>query len=63
MKNSQNENERKQKKKKIDKHLDYIWKLKKLWNIKVVVIQMVIATFKTVSKELEKMTEGIGNQR
>ena len=38
----------------IHKYLDLAWELKKLWNMKVTVIPIVVDVLKTVSKDLEK---------
>ena len=48
---------------KIYKHLDLARKLRKLWNMRVAVILIVIGEFETAPKGLEKDTGGIGNQR
>ena len=44
--------------KRIDKYLDLTRELKKLWNMKVTVISVVVG-----GKVLEKKSGGIGNQR
>ena len=42
-----------------DKYLDLARKLKKLWNIRVTIIPIVIGTFGTVTKELLKCLEDL----
>ena len=42
---------------KIDKYLEVARKLKKLWNMKVIEIPIVIEALGTVSKDLEKKLE------
>ena len=42
-----------------DKYLDLARELKKLWNMKVIIIPIVIGTFGTVSKGLLKGLEGL----
>ena len=39
---------------KIDKYLNFAWKLKKLWNRKVTVIPIVVGALGMLSKDLEK---------
>ena len=38
-------------------------KLKTLWNMKVMVIPIIIGALGTVSKRLSKRTKGVGNRR
>ena len=52
--------ERKQKK---DKYLDLARELKKLWNMKVTVISMVICALGTITKGIGAETEEFGNKR
>ncbi len=54
----QSENERKQK---IDKYLDFARELKKLFNMKVTVMRIVVGALETVPKVQEK-TEATGDQ-
>ena len=42
-----------------DKYLDLVWERKKLWNIKVTIIRIVIGAFSTVTKELLKRLEDL----
>ena len=42
-----------------DKYFDLAWELKKLWNIKVTVIPIVINALDTVTKGLVKGLEGL----
>ena len=42
---------------KLDKYLDFARDLKKLWNMKVTVISIVVGMFGTVYKSLEKKLE------
>ena len=42
-----------------DKYLDLVRELKKLWNMKVTIIPIVIGAFGTVTKELLKGLEGL----
>ena len=49
--------------KEINKYLDLARELKKLWNIRVMVIPIVIGVLGTVPKSLEKMTGESENQR
>ena len=46
-----------------DKYLDLARELKKLWNIKVTVISIVIGTLSTVIKRIGTGTGGLGNKR
>ena len=45
-----------------DKYLDLARELKKLWNMKVTVIPIVIAALGTVTKETGTITGGLGNK-
>ena len=45
---------------KIDKYLDLAKKLKKVWDIKVIVIPFVVGALGTPAKELEKRLKTIG---
>ena len=45
---------------KMDKYLDLARELKKIWNMKVKVIPIVIGTLGTVTKSLEKSLENLG---
>ena len=45
--------------KKKDKHLNLAWELKKLWNMKMTIIPIVIAVFDTVTKRLLKALEDL----
>ena len=47
----------------MNKCLDLARELKKLWNMKVTIIPIVIDTFGTVTKGLSKGTGGLGNRR
>ena len=40
-------------------YLELAKELKKLWNMKVTIIQIVIGAFETVTKDLLKKTEGL----
>ena len=42
-----------------DKHLDLAWELKKLWNMKVIIIPIAIGAFGTDTKELLKGLEDL----
>ena len=42
---------------KIDKYLDFARELKKLWNMKMMVVPIVVGALETVSKGLEKRLE------
>ena len=46
-----------------DKYLDLARELKKLWNVKVTIIPIVISVFGTVTKGLLKGNGGIGSWR
>ena len=46
-----------------DKYLDLAGELKKLWNMKVTIIPIVIGAFYTVTKGLSKGPGGLGNKR
>ena len=48
---------------KIDKYLDLARELKKLWNMKVKVIPIVVGALGTVPKRLEKGLENLESQR
>ena len=43
-----------------DKYLDLAWEVKKLWNMKVPIIPIVIGTFGAVTKGLIKGLDGFG---
>ena len=49
--------------KKKDKYLDFARELKKLWNMKVTIIPIVIGAFGTVHQRIIKGTGGLGNKR
>ena len=49
--------------KKKDKYLDLARELKKLWNVQVIIIPIVIGAFGTVTKRITKGTGGLGNWR
>ena len=51
----------KKKKEKRDKYLDLVRELKKLWNMKVVVIPLVIGVLGTISKDFVKGLEELEN--
>ena len=58
------QSEKKRKEKYIDNYLDLAWGLKKLWNMKVTLIIIVLGALGTVSKrKIGKETRKIGNQR
>ena len=42
-----------------DKYLDLVWELKKLWNMQVTIIPIVIGAFGTVTKGLLKGLEDL----
>ena len=46
-----------------DKYLDFARELKKLWNMKVTIIPIVIGAFGTVTKRITKGTGGLGSWR
>ena len=46
-----------------DKYFDLAWKSKKPWNMKVMVIPIVISAFGTVPKRTIKVTGGLGSWR
>ena len=46
-----------------DKYLDLARELKKLWNMKVTVITVLIGALSTVTKRLVKGTRGLRNKR
>ena len=46
-----------------DKYLDLTRELKKLWNMKVTFIPIIIAALGTVTKGVNKGTGGLGNKR
>ena len=46
--------------KKIEKYLDLVRELKKVWNMKVTVVPLVVAALGTPAKALEKRLKGIG---
>ena len=46
-----------------DKYLDLARGLKKLWNMKVAIVLIVIGALGTVTKDLVQMTGGLGNKR
>ena len=45
---------------KIEKYLDLVRKLKKVWNMKVIVVSLVVGALSTPAKELEKRLKTIG---
>ena len=47
---------------KIDKHLDLAMELKKVWNMKVSVVPLVMGTLGTPAKALEKRLKTIGTE-
>ena len=46
--------------KKIEKYLDLVRELKRVWNMKVTVVPLVVAALGTPAKALEKRLKGIG---
>ena len=46
-----------------DKYLNLVRELKKVWNMKVTIIQIVIGAFGTVTKRVVKGTGGLGSWR
>ena len=48
---------------KIDKYLDFVWEQKELWNMKVVVILIIVSAFGTVLKGSEKELVETRDQR
>ena len=48
---------------KMEKYLDLIWEMKKLWNMKVTIIPIVIGAFGTVTKGLIKRLEDLKKQK
>ena len=57
------DNRMKIKSEKIDNYLDLIRKLRKLWNMRVSLIPIVIGGLRTVAKVMEKGTGRVGNRR
>ena len=45
---------------KIEKYLDLARELKKLWNMKVIVVRLVVGALGTPAKELEKRSKTVG---
>ena len=48
---------------KIDDYLDLVWEVKKLWNMKMMVIPIVVGALGMALKDLEKNTGRTRNQR
>ena len=48
---------------KMDKYLDFVWEMKKQWNLKVTVIPVVFVEHGTVPRDLDKRPGGIRHQR
>ena len=46
----------------LDKYLDFLRELKKLWNMKITGITFVVGALKTVSKDLEKKLDELENR-
>ena len=45
-----------------DKHLDFVGELKKLWNMQVTVIQLVVGDSKRIGKETRRLRNQITNR-